>query len=143
MKLLNFAIIKLTICLIIGILIGYLCKISINVSIASTVFLLCNLFVFYLIARKQFIKTIWFGVLTFLVMISIGVLTSVLHNQKNFSNHYSQVISAEADTLKTITFRIREVLKPSNYYDKYVVDILEIDDNKVSGKTLLNIQKDS
>ncbi len=143
MRLLNFTIIKLTICLILGIIIGYLSNISLRISIISTAFLLSFLLIFYLIARKQFIKSIWFGISAFLVMVSIGLLTTSFHNQKNFSNHYTQVVSAESNSLNTIKFRIREVLKPGNYYDKYVIDFLEIDDKKVTGKTLLNIQKDT
>ncbi|WP_298554677.1 ComEC/Rec2 family competence protein [uncultured Algibacter sp.] len=143
MKLLNFTIIKLTICLILGIIIGNLITIPPSISIILTASLLLILLAFYLVAKKQFIKTIWFGLLAFLVMVSVGILTTSLHNQKNFSNHYTKAISTESDSLTKITFRIREVLKPSNYYDKYVVDVLEVDNKNTSGKTLLNIQKDT
>ena len=143
MRLLNFTIIKLTICLIIGIFIGYLINPPLRITIFLTVLFLFILLVFYLIAREQFIKSIWFGISAFFVMISAGALTTSFHNQKNFSNHYSKIISTENDSLKTITFRIREVLKPGNYYDKYVIDVLEVDDKNTSGKTLLNIEKDT
>src|SRR5690606_4466680 len=46
-------------------------------------------------------------------------------------------------SLNTITFRIREILKPNIYYDKYIIDILKIDDLSVSGKSIINLQKDS
>ncbi|MCL6294134.1 ComEC/Rec2 family competence protein [Jejuia spongiicola] len=143
MKLLNFTIIKLTCFLIIGIIISYLYPISIHSSLYLTTALLILLFICFLIARKQFIKTIWFGVFAYILMISVGVLATSFHNQKNFSNHYSKLVSLEKDTAKTVTFRIREVLKPGNYYDKYVIDILNINNVTVSGKSLLNIQKDS
>ena len=45
--------------------------------------------------------------------------------------------------IKTITFKIREVLKPNNYYDKYIVNILKINEFNVTGKSIINIQKDS
>lgn len=143
MQLLNFTIIKLTFCLIIGIIIGYFTKLPLDNTLYITFVLFVIVLLFFLIAKKQFIKSIWFGVSAFILMIFIGVLTTNFHNQKNFSNHYTQHISTETDTLKTITFRIREVLKPGNYYDKYVIDILNIEGNKVIGKSLLNIQKDS
>ena len=143
MKLLNFTIIKLTICLTLGIIIGYLIDTSLTSSICTTSSLLVFLFILFLIARKQFIKTIWFGLLTFLTFISVGILTVNLHNQKNASNHYSNYISIKTDSINTVTFRVREVLKPGNYYDKYVIDILKIEDLVVTGKSLLNIQKDS
>lgn len=143
MKLLNFTIIKLTVFLILGIIIGYLTSISINASLLTTTLLLFILFVVFLIARKQFITSVWFGVLTFLVMVSVGVLTTNFHSQKNYSNHYTKSLTSGSNHLKTTTFRIREVLKPNAYYDKYVVDVLQVEDESVSGKTLLNIQKDT
>ncbi|GAA4943701.1 ComEC/Rec2 family competence protein [Algibacter agarivorans] len=143
MQLLNFTIIKLTVCLILGILIGYLMDISFRASLLLSASLLTILLIFYLVAKKQFIKTIWFGVFACGLMISIGILTTNVHNQKNVSNHYTHQLSTKNDALKTITFRIREVLKPSNYYDKYVIDLLQVDDKKVTGKSLLNIPKDS
>ncbi|MFD1614687.1 ComEC/Rec2 family competence protein [Gelatiniphilus marinus] len=143
MKLLNFTIIKLTCFLILGIVVSYLYPIPIYLSIYITSTLLVLLLIFFLIARKQFIKTIWFGVTAYILMVFVGVLTTSFHNQKNVSNHYSKFISAEKDSLETVTFRIREVLKPGNYYDKYVIDVLKINDESASGKSLLNIQKDS
>tara|TARA_R110002049_G_scaffold223690_1_gene395331 strand:+ start:97 stop:2136 length:2040 start_codon:yes stop_codon:yes gene_type:complete len=143
MRLLNFTIIKLTLCLIIGIIIGYVFNISLSVTLYLTGFFLATLYISFLIAKKQFIKTIWFGALAFFLMLSIGILTTNFHNQKNFHNHYTNQVSTHSDSLKTITFRIREVLKPGNYYDKYVIDILNVDGNKTNGKSLLNIEKDS
>ena len=143
MQLLNFTIIKLTICFIIGIIMGYLISIPLHISLYITVFLFSFLTVIFLIARKQFIKTIWFGALSFITMISIGILTVNFHNEPHFSSHYSNQIFKSEDSLKTVSFRIREVLKPGNYYDKYVIDILKVDDSEVNGKSLLNIEKDS
>lgn len=143
MRLLNFTIIKLTFCLIVGILVGFLCNISLNIILALTVSFLIALLVSYIIVKNQFIKTIWFGALAFLLMVSIGILITHFHNQKNFSNHYTKHLSGESDTLKTITFRVREVLKPGNYYDKYVIDILNVNGLESKGKSLLNIEKDT
>jgi competence protein ComEC len=143
MRLLNFTIIKLTACLVIGIVIGYFFNMPLHLSLVLTGISLVFLLVLYLIAKKQFIKTVWFGVFSFITMILVGILVTNLHNEKNHSKHYIQLLSKEKDSLKTITFRIREVLKPSSYYDKYIVDLLEVDNTKVSGKSLLNIQKDS
>ncbi|WP_111307995.1 ComEC/Rec2 family competence protein [Confluentibacter sediminis] len=143
MKLLNFAIIKLTLCLIIGIIIGYYFQWALKWSLYSTTILVIALFTSFLIAKNQFLKTIWFGVLAFTTMLSIGILTVNIHNEKNFSNHYTHFVLSENDSLKTITFRIKEVLKPNTYYNKYIVDILKVDDLNVSGKLLVNIEKDS
>ncbi len=143
MKLLNFTIIKLTICLIVGIILGYFIDIPLFTSILSTSLLVLLTFIIFLVSKKQFSKNIWFGFIVFSTMISIGILTVNLHNQKNFSNHYSKYISEDLNELHTITFRIREVLKPSTYSDKYVIDIFKIDDQNVSGKSIINISNDT
>ena len=143
MQLLNFTIIKLTICFITGIAIGYLFSISLYASLYLITFFFVILLVFYFIAKKQFVKTSWFGLSSFLIMISIGILTTNLYNEKNHSKHYTNQVSLDSDSLKTITFRIRDVLKSGNFYNKYIIDLLEIDGSKVKGKSLLNVQKDS
>jgi len=143
MRLLNFTIIKLTICLISGIFIGHFSNLTLYYSLLLTVSLLLVLIILFVIARKQFIKSVWFGITAFLLMISIGILITNFHNQKNLSSHYTQSLSSENDEIKKITFRVKEALKSNTYYDKYVVDILQVEDKTVSGKTLLNIQKDS
>lgn len=142
MKLLNFTIIKLTACLIAGILIGYFFELPITWIFRITFLLLLFLLLSFIIAQKQFLKTIWFGLLAFITMLFIGILTVNLHDEKNFHNHYTHYISND-DSLNTITFRIREVLKPNTYYNKYIIDILKIGDLNVSGKSIINLKKDS
>ncbi|WMI64239.1 ComEC/Rec2 family competence protein [Aestuariibaculum sp. YM273] len=141
MKILNFTIIKLTLCLITGIIIGYSYNFSVNLSLYLVIVLLSLLAVSYGISKKQIVKTIWFGLFSYLSMISIGILAVVLHNPCNFNNHYTKKL--QLDATSTITFRVQEVLKPNTYYDKYIVNLLELDSNQVSGKTLINIRKDS
>ena len=143
MQLLNFSVVKLTFCLIVGIAFGYYITISLYTSLCFSLFFIFLLLLSYIKAKNQFIKTIWFGILAYISMVCIGVLTTNIHNQKNAYNHYSNQIFAEKDSVKTITFRIREALKPSAFYDKYIVDVLKIDSLKVSGKTLLNIETDT
>ena len=143
MQLLNFTIIKLTFCLIVGILIGYLLNLPITLTLFLTGSFLIALLISLISSKNKFIKTIWFEIFTYIIIILVGVLTTHLHNQKNFSNHYTKQFLNEIDTLKTITFRIREVLKPGNYYDKYIIDILKVDDTLCKGKSLLNIKKKS
>ncbi|MDN3666051.1 ComEC/Rec2 family competence protein [Algibacter miyuki] len=143
MKLLNFTIIKLTICLITGILIGWFFTTPLNISLWLTGTSLLSLFITYSVARKQFISTVWFGLIAFISMISVGILTTNIHNEKNFSKHFTHYVLDEKETLETVTFRIREVLKPNRYYDKYVVDILQFEDKQTQGKSLLSIEKDS
>jgi len=93
----------------------------------------------YYVSNKKKIKTPWFGVLSFLTMISIGILVTNFHDEKLNKNHYTVINSSK----KQITFRIRTTLKSGKYHDKYIVDVLKVADVSVSGKALLNVTKDS
>ncbi|WP_452229766.1 ComEC/Rec2 family competence protein [Lacinutrix sp. MEBiC02404] len=139
MRILNFTVIKLSACLCIGIVLAYSIVIPLTWSLYNALlhFLLLTISLF--LSRKQFIKTIWFGVLVCFTTISIGIVSTNMHNPKHFKKHYTHL----KNTPKQITFRIKEVLKPGNYNTKYVVDILKAEDESVTGKALLNIKKDS
>lgn len=143
MKLFNFTIIKLTLCLVIGILISYFINLNLNTSlylVSISFLLLC---IAFFILKNKINKTNWFGILSFAVMICIGILNSSLRNKLQFSEHYTNVLEANESLRNNITFRIRDVLKPSNYHDKYIIDVLALDTKQVIGKSLLNINKDS
>ena len=143
MKLLNFTIIKLTICVIIGILIGYNFNIDFSFLLALNSILLITLFLIKIFGKRKFHRTVWFGLLSFITTTLIGILAVTTHNQSNFKDHYTKSYNKEIDSIIQLQFRVREVLKPGNYYDKYVIDILKIDNKKVKGLSLLNIEKDS
>ena len=143
MKLLNFIIIKLTCCLTIGILIAAYFKIPVTVSFCISIALAIVLATLHLIEYKTGRKTIWFGILVALTTTSLGVLIYNTHIQINFKNHYTKHISAKHEAPIPIVFKIKERLKPSVYYDKYLITILSVNKKQVVGKSLLNIKKDS
>jgi len=143
MRLFNFTIIKLTLCLVIGILISHWFPLGLNIAMYFTCSLFLLFSLLYVILRTKINHTHWFGMLGFVTMISIGVLNSSLHNDIQFSDHFTNTISFNDSTSNTITFNVREVLKPSNYHNKYVINVLDIDSKHVFGKSLLNVTKDS
>lgn len=143
MKLLNFSIIKLTISLIIGICIVHFIHIPLWVITLVCTALVVVLFIAYFISKKKKQRSVWFQIIAVATMITIGSLVYHLHDQTRFSNHYSHFILDENNTENHITFRVREQLKSTQYQDKYVVDILKFGDKQVSGKVLLNVDKDS
>jgi competence protein ComEC len=143
MKLLNFTIIKLTFCLIIGIIIGFNFNIELHLSFLISIILLTSLGLSIFLIKKNYKKYFWIGLLIFTTTISVGILTVNINNQLNFKNHYSKKDVVTNDAIYSINFRIREILKPSLYHNKYVIDVLELNNVTVSGKLLLNIEKDS
>ncbi len=143
MQLLNFTIIKLTISLTLGILLGFYCNISASISLLVCLFLLLILGISYFINKARNKKNILFGTLSLITFFFIGILTTTLHNQKNHLQHYTKHIDHGLKSNLTITFKVREVLKSGNFHNKYVINFKSIDGKKVTGKSLLNIQKDS
>lgn len=143
MKSLNSIIIKLTFCLIVGIALSHYITIPLTVLINSILVLFLALGMSSYLSNKTFKKSIWFGCLAYSLMICLGSFTYHTHNQLNFTKHYTKVIDIENNQPKLISFKIHERLKPSAYYDKYVINLIEIDNQSVIGKCLLNISKDS
>ncbi|MEM5563927.1 ComEC/Rec2 family competence protein [Psychroserpens sp. AS72] len=143
MKPLNSILIKLTLGLIIGIAISHYITLTLHALIYNILFLLFALGISFYLSNKTFKKTIWFGCITYTLMILLGSLTYQTHNQINFDKHYTKHIDTENSQPKLISFKIQERLKPSAYYDKYVIKLIDIDNKSVYGKCLLNISKDS
>lgn len=142
MKLFDFIITKITLCLIFGIVIGYYLPFSIKVSITCFCIGFALLCISFWKTQKQFLQTITFGVMAFLTAISLGILIENFHQEKNHQTHYTQLSPQQSEASSNI-FLIREVLKSTNYYHRYIGEIVLKDSLQVSGSILIHIQKDS
>lgn len=141
MKTLNFVIIKLTFCLTAGILSAHYLKISFLNTVYLSTGLLIVLWIANHLANRRLQKTIWFGLITFISMFALGILTYTSHNQKNFPLHFGNNKHVIKTSSNTITFIVKERLKSTKYHHKYIVDIVSINDQLLRGKVLLNIHK--
>ncbi|WP_299487627.1 ComEC/Rec2 family competence protein [uncultured Allomuricauda sp.] len=72
--------------------------------------------------------------------ILLGVFVITLSQSKNLEHHYSQ---ADFKGRKTWEIKIREVLKPSAYSQRYIVHVLSLEKRKSNGKLVLSIPNDS
>lgn len=143
MKLLDFALIKITLCLIAGILFAHYTNFPKGHTLLITFSFILSLWAVLKIENKRLVKSLGFSILTFFTFIAIGSLTYQWHDQKDFKHHYAQRKDLKLDSIKTVTFQIREVLKPGTNYEKYRVEILKINNQVHRGKILLNVKKDS
>ncbi|WP_369997193.1 ComEC/Rec2 family competence protein [Winogradskyella sp.] len=141
MKLLNFTIIKLTLCLIIGIVIAHYFKLDFNAVFFTTVVLIVLLGVYWLFLKDKINRKPLFAVLTYLCMVGIGINAYNIQNEKLQPHHYTNINASDA--FRSITFKVKERLKPDAYNDKYIVSVLSIDDTSASGKLLINVKPDS
>jgi len=140
-KTFNFIIIKLTFWLIVGILTAHLYSISFQNTFYAAISVVILFFISLQIAKRTLNKSIWFGLLAYLLMSVLGVLSYNTHNHKNFSKHYSHIKEVELSVSNNLSFRIKERLKPTKYHNKYVVELLKINEHSTSGYVLLNIKK--
>ncbi|TYA53331.1 ComEC family competence protein [Formosa maritima] len=129
--------------MVIGILLSHYFTVSLSLSIVTTLILFFVLVLVYLISKTHFLKNIWFGIIAFLTMISIGILVVNIHDHRNFKNHYSHLKNFKSDSTSYITIKISDQLKSNIYNDKYVVNILSVDNIQTTGLALLNIKVDS
>ncbi|WP_028283356.1 ComEC/Rec2 family competence protein [Olleya marilimosa] len=142
MKLLHFSIIKFTICLIIGIILSKTLSISVFYSFLITVcFTALTVFLYFIFKKKNNYLYI-FGITCYLTFIAFGLFISNSNEDLNKTNHFSNYTSRDTAST-TITFRVRELLKPNAFSKRYYVDILKLNNNTVIGKALLNVKKDS
>lgn len=141
MKLLNFNIIKLTTCLIVGVLIGFYFKISIKTAlflflIVFVGFCLCFIFL------KQKKRNYLFGVFTFLTFVALGIINTKINDETLHSSHYIN-LKNNVETYNDISLKVTKRLKPDAYNTKYIAEILNLNKAKSSGQILINLQKDS
>ncbi|MFD2530443.1 ComEC/Rec2 family competence protein [Polaribacter marinaquae] len=101
-----------------------------KLSVVFSVFLVLNI----LNIKKQLTT-----ITSFLIYFFIGVSVTFLNDSRNYKNHYGNFNKEEAQVLLKIT----KVLKPGNYYQKYIAEIIGLNQHKTRGEVLLNVQKDT
>lgn len=138
MQLLQFVIIKLSPCLILGILTGKLLHVPLWPSLFLCLFLLLLLGLEHRLGQRC--AHLRFGLLAALSTMAIGILAIALTRPANSPDHYSHFLDHK-DRLYTL--KIREVLKPNNFSDRYTAQVIRMDSFPVSGMILLNIRKGS
>jgi competence protein ComEC len=133
MKLLAFVPIKLTLLLIIGILIGFYFPFDNLFSLTLTVLLFVSLGLVY--AYKRDTKPIWFGIMTGLTTITLGIFLIQNAQPQQGRLHYSAFPLGQQSVWH---LKIKEVLKPTVFSERYIVEIKDVDSLFATGKLILN-----
>ncbi|RZN82470.1 MAG: ComEC family competence protein [Winogradskyella sp.] len=142
MKLLNFTIIKLTICLITGIIIGFYVNISLKAILLFLSVFAVGLIVSFFYSRRKKKSSILFSGFAFTVFVLIGISSTIIHDETNRASHYAYS-NIEYTNYQDFSFRITKRLKSDNYNHKYIAEIESLNGTKVSGQILLNLDQDS
>ena len=140
----NFTLIKLTVFLIIGILIGFYTELKLGIVLAVAIATFTLFLITFVLSLKKFQQNSLFGVITYFLFLSLGVITAQLHIPENNPKHFSNVLSETENNLTPIiTGTILEEIKPDLYHTKYILQISRLNSLPVDGKILLLIGKDS
>lgn len=142
MKLLNFTIIKITLCLIIGLIIGF--NFSFPLSYILFALGLCTsaLIVGYIYSDRSFRSSYLFTGISFLSFIFIGIFSTLISDETLQDSHYTNS-NINFEKTQNLSFKINKRLKPDAYNSKYIVELRSLNNKKASGQLLLNLQKDS
>lgn len=133
MKLLAFVPIKLTLLLVIGILLGKNFPFDSNYALGLTVLLFIVLgFVYQFDPNK---KSAWFGFIASLTTIVLGIFIILNAQPNSHSHHYSKTIPKEHSVWH---LKIREVLKPTSFSERYIATVEHADGTYATGKLILN-----
>ena len=142
MKILNFPITRATFWFILGIISCYYLKPSVYIGFGLLLFSLVFLLFSYVKSKSVLNQTSRFGLALYFVFFSIGISTTIIHNDSFKKNHYSNF-----ETFFTknhiIKVTVAEKLKSTTNNNRYVAIISNIDTKSISGKILINIKKDS
>ena len=142
MKVVQFPLIKITFCFVLGILFAHIARpaftlILILILILSSTILLMN----FLSNKKAIYKSL-FGIFCLMTSLLIGSFTLVINNDTLNSNHYLKNLKSTENEYSA-TIIIKEKLKSTSNNDRYVAKIIELNSKKSYGKIILNIRKDS
>ncbi len=140
MKLLKYIPLQLVFFQSIGILIGLSIPFTPNIVILSLIITLSILTITYYWVHKKVIQGNSFAIFSFLTFIFIGIASITFSNDLYKKNHYTSILS---DTSNTSILIVDKVLKSNNYYNRYIANVVTLNSEKVQGKILLNIVKDS
>lgn len=140
MKFINFAIVKFSVFLVLGIITAHFFPISTFLLKYVLALLFCQTILWFW-ARKQFIQTVYFGITTYICFFAIGYLSYQFRLPEFQNDHYSHFISTE--TPEIIQIKITQTLKPDKFNFKYFANVNAINGIHSKGKIVVNISKDS
>lgn len=123
--------IKLTLCVILGIVVGFYFEVAPLLPLVSMFVLLP---VLYRVSKKQQREGFpYFEVLTSLITICLGFFVVGISMNRGMSQHYpKQGLNQE----KVWHLKVREVHKPNAYSHPYIAQIIALDGDVASGKLL-------
>lgn len=142
MKVLQFPLARITISFIVGIVSAFYLKPDPILTFGLLLISLLVLGLSYFAKKSRFVNTIYFGLATYITSLFMGATTQIVHTDYYQKSNYTHENSF-FEQPHVLSLVIREKIKSTNFNDRYIALINQIDDKKCSGKLLLNVRKDS
>ena len=144
MPVFQFVIVRLCVFLILGILTAHFTSISFELVLPVLGGLLILFFILWKRAHQKLFQDHSFALICYIMFFWIGITTYTIHQPQNIKDHYLSKHSQKSETKSPILqIKIKEVLKPTLYNNKYIGNITTVDGESTSGKVLINTPKDS
>ncbi|TRX37087.1 ComEC/Rec2 family competence protein [Flavobacterium restrictum] len=142
MKVLQFPLARITIGFVLGILSAYYCNPIPELVFGSLLVAFVSLCFCYFWSVKKTYNSLFFGINTAFLSFCIGATALIVHTDSfQKSNYIHNTSLFEKDHLIRVT--IREKLKNSVTNYRYIALIEQVNQQKQTGKIVLNIRKDS
>lgn len=140
MKFINFIIVRLSICLALGISSAHYITLQFRYILFCFGLVLVSLFLVWVTERRRLLQGWFFGLLVYLTFFFMGMLNYSLQMPDLRSSYYGNFVGENKTAVLVV--KIKEVLRPSSYYDKYFAQVQQIDEQHTSGLVLLQIKKE-
>lgn len=142
MEISKYPLLKITFFFILGIVIA-----SQNVLPSQPLFFITLVVFFialvcYTLSRYHKKGTLLFGFTSLLLALLIGITTFTIHDETQNSNHFIHQLS-ENQTKSLYTVILKEKRKSSAKYQKYIAEIVTLDQKESRGKILVSFLKES
>ncbi len=100
---------------------------------------ICIILIFLIVLFLCFRNRILTTIISLLLFFFVGVFSVYLNDDRNDDTYYNNYLALNS----SVVFKVKKVLKSGFYYDKYEVEVTQVNARKSIGKVLLNIKKDS
>jgi len=141
-KVLKFPLVKISICFVFGILFSkYTEPFYLSILVCLLVCFSATFFCGFILNKSKR-NNLFFGIFSLLTSFFIGSFSIVLSNQTLNQNHYIHHLSLD-DSKYISEIIITERIKSTAKNERYIADVIALNNKKSYGKILLNIRKNS
>lgn len=139
MKFIKYPIVPLLLFFSIGIVIGFNTSFSIYLPFWSLITSLLLIILSYIFNEKRKKNSSLLGISIYSAFLFLGWFSQIIHTEINNKLHFSHHLKSEKNL---VVGQIIERLKSTTYYEKYVLDVHQINQQKAIGKLLIYIPKE-